>query len=288
MTKTISVPYTMFKSGEQLNNSKNLEKWYAPFAINETSDISKDSKGQRIISGEYSAEISDITMFSSVINAGYKGKKKAFSFTALADSSEAAASSVTLAYNTTVFRKWFAKPVLEKNAEKSLENLRDYMTDTRRFYGFEIQQVPVEDTLFLFSRSAVPVAQRREATKKIFEQLIAYAENKGAGYNGNRIYYTLKSGDEITIFASIGVSNMTETSPNDVIQYKRMPYGKKLLMTSYQGPFNQSDRAFKALEAFKADHTLTSMAIPFQKFMSDGYDFEDDQVVQLKIYYPVF
>jgi len=286
--KTIQVPYTMFKSGEQFTNASNLVKWYAPFTINDTAGISKETGKHIITSGSYSAVISDISLFSAVIKAKHHGKEKAFSFTALTDSSEAAATFVTLAYHTTLFRKWFVKTVLEKNANKSLENLRDYMTDTRRFYGFEIQLVPVEDTLFLFSRRAVPVTQRKEATKKIFEQLIAYAEKNGAGYNGNRIYYTLKSGDEITIFASIGVSNMTETAPDDVLQYKRMPYGKKLLMTSYQGPFNQSDKAFKALEAFKADHTLSSMAIPFQKFMSDGFDFEDDQVVQLKIYYPVF
>lgn len=278
----------MFKSGEQLTNARNLVNWFAPFTINDSSGISKEPKKHRVTTGDYTAEIADITMYSAVITATHKGEKKAFSFTALADSSEASASSVALTYYTTLFHKWFAKSALEKNAEKSLGNLMDYMTDTRRFYGFEIQQVPVEDTSFLFTRQVVPVVERKEATKKIYEKLLAYAKEKNAGYNGTRIYYTLRSGNEITIFASIGVSNMVETKADDEIQYKRMPYGKKLLMTSYQGPFNQSYRAFKALEAFKDDHTLTSMAIPFQKFMSDGYDFEDDEVVQLKIYYPVF
>jgi len=67
-----------------------------------------------------------------------------------------------------------------------------------------------------------------------------------------------------------------------------MPVGKNLLEASYQGPFGEAHKAYRALESFKTDHNLSSMAIPFQKFLSDGYDFADDQTVQLKVYYPIF
>jgi hypothetical protein len=286
--KTIVVPYSMFKSGEQLNNAKNIVKWFSPFKISDTAAISKSEKKQSITSGGYSAEVSSITMFSSVITAAYKGNKKAFAFVSLADSTQSFASTVTLTYSTNLFSKWFSKSTLEKNAEESMEKLKEYMTDTKRFYGFDIQEEPVADTAFLFSRTVVPVNERRAATKKLFEQLINFAEKNNAGYTGNRIYYTLKAGNEITIFASIGVSNYIETTGDAVIQYKKMPLGKRLISTTYQGPLNQSTKAFTALELFKADHNLTSMAIPFQKFLSDGYDFEDNQIVQLKVYYPVY
>ncbi|MBM3417002.1 MAG: hypothetical protein FJY20_11305 [Bacteroidetes bacterium] len=286
VSKKVEVPYSMFRCGEQLNNPEAWKRWYFPFTGEETITTSKDKN--KIQTRDYSLAVSAITMYSAVLEAGYKKKKKFFSFAALTDTSDVTVSDITLSYSTTLFRKWFAKTKLEKNAEKSLENLKDYMTDTRRFYGFEIQRVTVEDTAFLFMRKVVPLTERREATRKIYEKLIAYAENKKAGYNGTRIYYTLKSGNEITIFASIGVTNPGQTKPGEEVQYKRMPYGKNLLVTIYQGPFSGSEKAFKALEAFKKDHNLSSMAIPFQKFMSDGYDFADDQAVQLKVYYPVF
>ncbi len=288
VSQSVKVPYTMFKSAEQFNNVKNLVKWYAPFTPNDTASISKNDSKQAVSSGEYSAEISDITMFSAVVNTSHKNNKKAFAFSAITDSLEPSSSVISLTYRTTLFNKWFAKSVLEKNAEKSLESLKDYMTDTRRFYGFEIAVVPVEDTAFLFSRVTVPTEKRKAATINIFEKLIAFAESKKAGYNGTRIYYTLKTDSDITIFASIGVTKEIEIPANSDIEYKRMPYGKNLLMANYQGPFGESDRAYKALEIFKSDHSMTSMAIPFQKFMSDGYDFDDDQMVQLKVYYPIF
>ncbi len=286
--KKIEVPYFMFKSGEQINSIVNIAKWYIPFSVTETSGVTIDKKNHTITSGDHLAELSGITPFSSVIKTKYKGKQQSFSFTALTDPADAASSEITLSYTSSLFRKWFTKNSLERNAEKSLENLKDYMTDTRRFYGFEIERTTVEDTALLFIRKVCPVTERNAVTKKIFETLIAYANEKKAGYNGTRLYYTSKTGNELTIFASIGITNVVETPESGEIQFKRMPFGKNLIVTGYQGPFMQSEKAFQALEAFKKDHNLLGMAIPFQKFMSDGYDFDDNQVVQLKVYYPVF
>ena len=67
-----------------------------------------------------------------------------------------------------------------------------------------------------------------------------------------------------------------------------MPFGKNLLMAVYQGPYGEISKAFTALENFKADHKLSSMAIPYQKFLSEGFDFSDSQIVQMKVYYPIF
>jgi hypothetical protein len=286
--KTVRVPYSMFKCAEQVNNATNAAKWLSTFVPADTASIKKTKTSHFIQSAEYSAEISNLTMYGSIIQLKKGSKKQAFSFSAIEDSAQTALSDITLSYTTTPFRKWVSKNKLEKEAEKSLENLRDYMADTRRFYGFEIQEVTVQDTAFLFKRQTVPASQRQAVTKKIFETLIAYANEHNAGYNGTRIYYTLPTGEDITIFASIGVTNMVEPPTSSGIEYKRMPFGKNLLVASYQGMFKDSYKAIRALEAFKIDHTLTSMAIPFQKIMSDGYDFADDQIVQLKVYYPVF
>lgn len=286
--KKVEVPFSMFKVGEQFSNLEKLEKWYLPFAVTDTSEISKVSNKHFISTGDHSVEVSDITMFSSLITASSKNQKKSFLFTAVTDSLNPGISLVTLSYKTSLYKKWLAKSSLEKDAEKSLERLKDYMTDTKRFYGYEIRPVTVSDTAFLFLRETVPLEKKRTATRDMFERLISFAEKRNAGYNGVRIFYSLRSGDEITLFASIGVTTRIEIEDDQPIQYKMMPFEKNLLEASYQGPYGESEKVFKALEQFKTDHNLTSMAIPFQKFLSDGYDFADDQIVQLKIYSPVF
>jgi effector-binding domain-containing protein len=119
--------------------------------------------------------------------------------------------------------------------------------------------------------------------------LISYAEKRDAGYNGTRIFYAVPYGTEqIMLFASIGVTNRINIPESEEIQYKKMPFGKNLLMATYQGPYGEVSKVYTALENFKSDHKLSSMAIPYQKFLSEGYDFSDEEVVQMKVYYPIF
>ena len=283
----VTVPYDMLKTGEQLYNPANLVKWYIPFLQTGTQSFDITTKNT-IVSGNYSLEITDQSLISVVLKTHSGTNTKEFFFTAAPDTLNAQESMITLSYRNTLFNEWFKRDELVKNALQSLTNLKDYMEDTKRMYGFEISLTTVVDTSFLFISETVPVDEKRVATKKLFEQLFAYADKKKAGYNGIRIFYSQKSGDEITLFASIGVTNRINIPPADPFQYKMMPLGKNLLEAVYQGPYGESDKVFRALESFKKDHGLVSMAIPFQKFLSDGYDFADDQIVQMKVYFPIF
>lgn len=283
----VSIPFGMLKTGEQLYNPAYLVKWYVPFT--QTDSHAFDSTTKNTISnGNYSLEINDQTLVGAVLKSRSGTNQKEFLFNVVPDTLSALESIVTLSYINTLFNEWFKRDELVKNALQSLANLKDYMEDTKRLYGYEIRITTVADTSFLFLSGTVPVAEKRAATKKLFEQLIAYADKKKAGYNGTRIFYSQKLDDEITLFASIGVSNFVLIDPGEPFEYKRMPYGKNLLEAAFQGPFGNVYKVYEALETFKTDRQLVSMAIPFQKFMSDGYDFSDSQVVQMKVYYPIF
>jgi hypothetical protein len=133
-------------------------------------------------------------------------------------------------------------------------------------------------------------ARNNEArsTAKLYDELISYADKRHAGYNGVRIFYSQPvSKDSIELFAGIGVTVYTPTKPDDDIQYKMMPYGKKLLALEYEGTYGNSRKMFDILEQFKRDHNMVSMAIPFQKFLTNGYGFSDSQIVRTRVCYPV-
>ena len=288
--KTVNIPLPVMKVSQQFTNPANLVKWYMPFANTAVQpDIQYNDSSNIIRSGNDSIEISNQSIYSTLLKSFSGTQKKYIIFSAIPDTTGQEQTVVTMSYKTTLFKQWFNKGILEKNARQSLTNFKDYMEDTKRFYGYEIQPVTVTDTLFLFNSETVAVSEKRNATRKLFEQLIAYAEKKNAGYNGVRIFYSQKTvDDKVTLFASIGVTNRIDILPADPFELKMMPIGKNLLEATYQGPFGESDKVYQALESFKTDHNLSSMAIPFKKFLSDGYDFSDDQIVQLKVYYPIF
>jgi hypothetical protein len=178
---------------------------------------------------------------------------------------------------------------LSESAAQSLQRLEEWMGTTEYVYGHKIVMTTVTDSSFLFQTRVVDSNQESAEAKKIFDELIAYAEKRNAHYNGVRIYYTQSPKKGLTaIYASIGVDTYTPTGPDENIQYKMMPYGKKLLVMDYEGPFVQTKEMYRILEDYKRDNSLVSMAIPFQKFLSPGYGFADTQVVKTRISYPVF
>lgn len=283
--ETVHLPLPILTVTEQFKNPGNLQKWFAPF--DSGGPVSSDSSSKKINSGEYKLQIKDQSLYSSLLIYSTTKKEKQFIISALPDTAKNSITSLSIIYKSSYFKKWFGQDDLTKNALTSFKNFREYIEDSKRVYGYEIKPVKVVDTLFLFERRTVPQADKRLAMKSIFEDLITYAAKNNLGYNGNRIFYSQKTGDNITLFASIGIIREIEVPKDAAVEIKRMPFEKKLLEATYQGTFGESGKVFEALEKFITDHYLATMGIPYQKFISDGYDFADDQVVQMKVYYPI-
>lgn len=283
--ETIHLPLPILTVTEQFKNPENLQKWFAPFDIG--GSVSFDSSNKKISNGEYQVQIKNQSLYSSLLIYSNSKKEKQFIISALPDTAKNSITSLSIIYKSSYFKKWFGRDDLTKNALSSFNNFREYIEDSKRVYGYEIKPVKVVDTLFLFERKTVQQADKRQEMKSVFENLIAYAAKNNLGYNGNRIFYSQKTGDNITLFASIGITREIEIPENAAVEIKRMPFEKKLLEATYQGAFGESNKVFDALEKFINDHYLATMGIPYQKFISDGYDFADDQVVQMKVYYPI-
>lgn len=282
--KEIKVPYTMFKVAQQFRDATNLSRWYIPFIGSDSSQF----RSGKLVNGEYELQIIPQTLVSARLQAKGKGEQMNFYLSASPDTGSGKETYVQLSYQTTMLNSWFNKSTLIQNAERSLVQLKEYMEDTRQLYGYEIKMTEVADTLFLYRTETVPYSDRKETTRKLFDQLISFAEEHGAGYNGTRILYSQHSDGEINLYASIGISNLIPLPEGSLFQHKKMPFGKKLLEATYQGTFGESGKAFQALETFKTDHNMVSMAMPFAKILNEDFDFSDSTYVQLKIYYPVF
>lgn len=283
--ETIHLPFPILTVTEQFKNPSNLQKWFSPFE--NSVSVTLDSSAKKISTGEYQLQIKDQSLYSSLLISSNKKNEKQFIFSALPDTVKNSITSLSVTYKSSYFKKWFGQDELTKNVLSSFNNFREYIEDSKRVYGYEIRPVKVVDTLFLFERRTVQQADKRMAMKSVFENLIAFADKNNLGYTGNRIFYSLKTGDNITLFASIGITREIAIPENAAVEVKRMPFEKKLLEATYQGTFGDSYKVFAALEKFINDHYLATMGIPYQKFISDGYDFADDQVVQMKVYYPI-
>lgn len=284
--KNILINTPVSRVQHQLSTIKSISKWYLPFATHDTASIKITGK-DRLTSDADSLRITRLTGLSAWYKVSKNNSSKDIVFEAIADT--AGFTNVTLSYESNLWNMITNADPIITNAEKSLVSLKEYFEDTKKMYGYEMEVVEVTDTTYLFTSKIVANNLKKEAMKSSYESLIKYAKEKSMGYNGTKIFYSSAYGnDSIHLFMSIGITNTTNASFTGEYTLKKMPYKGRLLSAYYQGSFGNVLKPIYAMEQFKADNGLTSMAIPFIKIITEGADFDDAQIIQARAYYPVY
>ena len=264
----------------------NISRWYMPFASADTDAIKQPAK-EKITYKTTSLEVVKLIGSEAWYRVKEDDRLDDLVFGILADGS--GSSIVTLSYESTIWNNLFGSNPIIENAKKSLLGLKDYLGDIKRLYGYPIEMTTVVDTTFLFTSMIVANRFKKETIQHSYESLIEYARKKNGGYNGTRIYYELPVGsDSIHLFMSIGILHPELTPNTTSFSLKRMPYMRKLVRADYEGRFDKINMLFSALEQYKTDHKLSSMAIPFLKFDSSLTSFDDSQIIKAKGFYPVY
>ena len=280
----ISIPQPIALINKQVSTVDNIAKWYLPFASGDSTNF-KFTPG-KVEYANTSLNISKHVGLSIWYEVAENKNQQTVMFSVLVDTGHS--SKVILSYESTWWNKIFGSNSIIKNAEESLKNLKEYFADTKKMYGYQMEVEEVTDTAFVFTSKVVAKSNKKEAFKGLFESLIKYATDKNLGYTGVRIFYTSGYGnDSIHLFTSIGITNTKDVPLDGVFSLKKMPYKGRLLTAYYQGSFNNVNHAISALGQFKSDNSMTSMAIPFIKLISEGIYFEDNQIIQAKACYPV-
>lgn len=270
----------------EISSYDRIARWFDPFASADT-NATKIIKKDRLEYNNNVLKITGITGYSTTYQVVENNKAETILYNVMPDTGHY--SKVTLTYKTTLWNAFFKTGKTIQNAIKGLEDLKDYLDDAKKMYGYDVEMISVTDTTFLFSSKIVPIQNKKTAIKNLFESLIQFAKEKDLGYNGVRIFYILNYGkDSLHLFTSIGITNPESAPMSGPFILKRMPYMGRLLMSYYQGSFGKADEALKALEQFKTDNGMNSMAIPFIKLITEGIEFDDSQIIQARALYPVY
>ena len=279
--KVVEADYPALKAAEHLTDPRRVARWMEPFRSSDTATLMYLPDG--IVSGTDTLTIRPDGPVDIAYRRSYKRSELSFTvgLEPLLDKP-----------GTTRFRLTFKGKGgnrLAEDAVESLSHLSRYLADPAELYGFPVGETTVTDTVFLFASRQVDKSRFSEGTKALFDDLIAAAVRFGVGYNGVRIFHMedAESGKR-TLFAGIGIDRAVESGSEDEFRCKRMPFGHRLLSVDYQGPYHRLPDILQAMERYKSDRGMASMAIPFHKYLQDGYGFTDSQTVKMRVCYPVY
>ena len=285
-TKEINVNVPISIIHQEISALDNIARWYYPFAGADTIN-NKIIFADKLAYDSTTLELTKVTGLSSWYRVTENGKTEDIVFGIAADTANTA--KISLHYESTLWNKLFGNNSIKLNAEKNLLNLNDYFHDTKKMYGYQIEFAQVTDTAFLFTSKVVANVNKKTAFKNLFESMIEEAKKKDLGYTGVRIFYTSPFGNDSThLFTSIGISNTRDVGFSGEFSLKKMPLNGRLLTAYYQGSFAEVNKVITALDQFETDNSMTKMAIPFVKLITDGIEFDDSQIIQAKAFYPVF
>jgi len=271
---------------QEISSLHNIARLYLPFSGADTIST-KIVLTNKLEYDNNSLKLTKVTGLSAWYQVTENNKPEDIVFSLAADTGHS--TKISLHYESTLWNKFFGKNNVIVNAQKSLQNLKDYFADTKKMYGYQIEIASVTDTAFLFTSKVVATANKKTAFKALFESLIKEAKEKELGYTGVRIFYYSPFGDDSThLFTSIGISNTKGVGFTGEYSLKKMPFNGRLLTAFYQGSFGDVHKVVNALNQFQNDNRMTIMAIPFIKLITDGIEFEDSQIIQAKVFYPVF
>ena len=270
----------------EISSLKRIAQWFLPYA-EAIADSNKIIQQERLEYENNSLKITNVVGYSAQYVVTENKNSKQIVLNVMPDTAHY--SKVTVSYTATLWQQLFNSDKIIQQTEKSLESLKDYMGDAKKMYGYEVEMTSVTDTAFLFSSKIVSKKEKKVAFKNLYQSLINYAEINNFGYNGVRIFYMLPYGkDSIQLFNSIGISNTENVPYTGPFLLKRMPYMGKLLMSYYQGSFDNVITPLNALSQYETDNDMKSMAIPFIKLITEGIEFDDSQIIQAKALYPVY
>jgi hypothetical protein len=284
--RSAEVPFKALRAAEHLSDPIKVAKWMLPFSQHKREDLQFTPNS--IIAGEDTLVLIQQTAVDVVYTRKSPGQTTGFTITAAPLDNRPGITRFLLSWRGANNSPWTGNAAMTSLVNASLDSLVNYFTNPVKMYGYPIRDIKVTDTAFLFASRTIPTAEFPEASAALFEMLRRQAARYKVPYTGVRIFNMEKMGDRRTIYAGIGIEYRVDTQPGDSAQFKWMPYQKNLLAVDMEGPYAEVDKVKEALELYRVDKEMVSMAIPFHKYLSDGYGYTDSQRVRIRVCLPVY
>ena len=169
--------------------------------------------------------------------------------------------------------------------ENGLKNLKNYIEDPEKFYGFHMEIESVSDTL-LITKKTVALKNRIPATLNIlYADLNQYLHENSMDGGQRMAGFFTRENDSVEIMA--GITVVKKEPEKSGIRYMEMPHGR-MLVGDYLGPYEKISQLYAAMNRYLVDKQLSRVAMIYEKYFNEPRTREDSAQMKIKIYYPIY
>ena len=193
-------------------------------------------------------------------------------------------AAVSWIRSTPLFYKLFAfleKPTFDV---RIVDELRSYLQDNTRFYGYPMTPQRLVDSIFLTKKQDIPARDLFKTLPGMLKELEDYAHTNSCRVIAKNISIAPLDHDSISLMAGL---NIDKAIPGDnTYNCRELPSTLGLLVGRYEGRFGDRAGIYTAMERYLIDHALAKRGVPYERYHSPLPD-SDSAMIKIDLIYPV-
>ncbi len=185
---------------------------------------------------------------------------------------------------TNLFYKLF--PFLEKPsfATTTITELKAYLEDNHRFYGFPIELKAAADTLFVTKKLDLPAAALFINLPVMQRELELYAQQNNCRILAKNISFSPLDHDSLSVMVGLNIDKVI--AGDYIYNFRQLPSSAMLATGHYRGSFRDRTALYQAMEKYLQDHQLAKRALPYETY-SSPFPVSDSSTIEMALSYPV-
>jgi hypothetical protein len=185
---------------------------------------------------------------------------------------------------TNLFYQLF--PFLEKPsfATTTITELKSYLEDNLRFYGFPIELKAATDTLFVTKKLDLPAAALFTNLPVMQRELEGFAKQNNCRILAKNMSFSPLDHDSLSVMVGLNIDKII--AGDYIYNFRQLPSGAALATGHYTGPFRDRTALYQAMEKYLLDHHLAKRALPYETYGSP-FPVSDTSTIEIALSYPV-
>ncbi len=177
----------------------------------------------------------------------------------------------------------------DNDGENTVNNLKSFIEDDSRRYGFPIEVVPVIDTLILTTGTATATDSIIKTTSILYHRLIVYCKTNSIIPAKNYYYTSTTFLNARQVNLSVGIPVLKEVRKQQPeFEFLRLPANGHLIAGAFKGRYTDKQRLYAAMDEYVQDKRMKKVAQPLEQYSVADTLFKDTSNVSIRLLYPVF
>jgi hypothetical protein len=166
-----------------------------------------------------------------------------------------------------------------------VDTVQDFFNDTRRVYGIDIKQTMVTDSVLVALKQNFPHNPSVKEVYDLIYELKDYIAKQGGKEDNFPMVNIFREADT-SYLVMVAIATGLPVTPTDRYLLKRMELGY-ILEGEVKGGMATVKQAESNLNNYALDYSKTSIAIPYQLWVTNKIEEQDTTKWITKLYYPI-